>query len=125
MSENKAKLEVTNEEERELTPEEKKRLEKEKKKQERYWRSMITRDEALQLATAVAREEVKKLVSVIREPLRADLVQSLAVVEVLKDKGLVKDDDEFQTYLDRIVEKLENQREEEGGGDGERGEKQD
>lgn len=120
MSEEKnASLEVSEGKERELTEQEKKKLEKEKKKQERYWKSMITREEALSLATAVAREEVQRLVSIIREPIRADLVQSLAVVEVLKAKGLVKDDEEFEDYLDIIVKRLE---EEQPEGEGDKGE---
>lgn len=114
---NKPKLEIPGQEKKELTPAELKKSEKERKREERYWNSMITRKEALELARGTARKEVSELVEIIRDPMRAGLVQSLAITELLKDKGLTKNDAEFQKYIDKVVKDLEKYPEGEGGKD--------
>ena len=94
--------------------------EKERKRLEQYGRTMVTRAEAHQIATYAANTEVQGFAEFIREPLRVNLIQAMAIIELLKDKGLIKDDAEFQTYLDKVAVKLmeeseaDDKREEEG-----------
>lgn len=111
MTEKQVELNVT-EEPQELSP-------KEKKKLENYSRSMITRGEAYNLSRSVAVEEVGQLANFLRDPLRANMVQSMAIIELLTDKGIIESDDHFQIYLDRVADKVQAEAEKEGEASGE------
>jgi len=116
MTEQKASLEVTEGNEVELTEVEKKKLEKknakEKKKMEQYARTMVTRAEAHQIAEFTANQEVAGFAEFIREPLRANLVQTMALIELLKAKGIIESDEEFQSFLDLVADKLKEEEKE-------------
>ena len=118
MSENKAELNV---EETELTPEEQKKAdkkaEKERKKLEQYSKSMISRGEAYQMSKSIAAEEVGFLAEFMREPLSTNIVQTMALVDLLVAKGLITLP-EFESQLEKTQEKIAKQQEagaEDGG----------
>lgn len=107
-----ANLEVVSAEaEVKVDPKEAKRLARQQEKQEAkrkaYAKGMITRVEAFQIAQQAAKEAVDSFAEFIREPLRANLVQSMALTEMMMDKGIIVDADEFQAYLNKIQERLD------------------
>jgi hypothetical protein len=100
--------------EKELTPAEKKKAEKEAKKLKQYAQSMITRQEAWSMAKDVANEEVGQLANFIREPLRANLVQTMALVELLIDRGVFTKGT-FDEYLNKLATRVEEEAKKELG----------
>jgi len=105
MEENKVNLEVTEESTVE-TPQEKKKREKEEAKLKRYANEMITRGEAWQMSKSIAVEEAGHVANFFREPVKASVVQVMALVKLLTDKGIVESEEEFQKYLDLVQEEI-------------------
>lgn len=120
---NEAKLELKP---TELTKEEQKRiqrkLEKEEKKKREYMNSMVTRAEAYSASERIAEQKIRQFSEFTLEPLRANLIQTLALIDFLKDKGIIESDEEFQKYLDKVAERAMEQHQE-GDTNGKEGEK--
>lgn len=102
------KNELTKEEQRKLQ----RKKEREEKKMREYMNSMIRRSEAFSLAEKIADQKVGQLAEFIRDPLRANLIQTLALIDFLKDKGIIESDEEFQKYLDKVAERAMEQHKE-------------
>lgn len=105
------KNELTKEEQRKLQ----RKREREEKKMREYMNSMIRRSEAFSMAEKIADRKVEQLAEFIRDPLRVNLVQTMAVIELLMDKGIIESQDEFQKYLDKIADALQQEGDSDGG----------
>lgn len=97
--------ELTKEELKKLKQEERKR-EKERKKIEQYYRTLATRGEVIEISKRIVTQEVKEVAEFYREPVRVNIMQTMALIELLKEKGIIESDEEFQKYIDKIAEKL-------------------
>jgi hypothetical protein len=92
-----------------------KQAEKDRKKQEQYWRSMINRLEAHQIAQDYAMSQVKKYhAEVVKDALTGVIATNLALVELLKDSGIIKSDEQLTEYLEKVRVKAEAQETQEG-----------
>lgn len=107
------KVEIVNEQQ--VDEKEAKRLarkaEKEAKRQREYANSMITRAEAYTVAQEFAKRETQALAEFLREPLQVNLVQTMALVDILVAKGVFTQE-EFQESLNKVAEKLQAQAQE-------------
>ncbi|MNW28286.1 hypothetical protein D3C74_51080 [compost metagenome] len=83
-----------------------KRLDREEQAKKNYARSMVTRAEAFSIAEQMANKEVNTFADFIRDPIRAAVVQAMALTDLLIDKGIINNNDEFQVYLDKVQDKL-------------------
>lgn len=83
----------------------------EQKKFERMARKIPNRSEVVALIDAALNERMKVVpeLSVVMQSLAA---QNLALVSLLIDKGIVKDQEEVQKYFDQVVQELEESKEE-------------
>lgn len=107
--------------ERDLTTNEKKQLERELKRLKDFRNGMITRAEAFELAQQSAEDAVRGLQAFMLSPLRTNMIHSMAVAELLMDKGIVTKD-EFQTFIDRVTASVNQKVEGENNGKEESGE---
>jgi hypothetical protein len=108
----KPELSVT---EAELTPVEKKKQEKEQAKLKKIANTMVTRQEAYQMAQKIAVDEVGHLAEFIRDPLRVNMIQTMALVELLLEKGVIASQAEFEAALIKVSDKVQQQAEAEKG----------
>jgi hypothetical protein len=111
---------VEQEASKELSKWEQKKLQKQKEKEEArqkaYANSMISRAEAYQMASQIAMQQVQQLSDILRDPIRANLAHTMAVIELLKDKGIIKDEGELNNYYSKVLQavlKPEEEREQE------------
>ncbi len=102
MNENQANLEIKEEAPKVETSKEKRKREKEELKMKNYANGMISRGEAYQMAKSIAVEEAGHVANFFREPVKASVVQVMALVRMLTDKGIIESEEEFQKYLDLI-----------------------
>jgi len=89
----------------------KKKADKEAEKLKKVANGMISRQEAYQMSRAVANEEVGQLANFIRDPLRVNMIQTMALVELLIDKGVIESESAFQVYLERVSDKVQEEAE--------------
>lgn len=92
----------------------KKQQEKMDKQKRDYANGMISRAEAFAMGQELARNEIQSFAEFVREPLHVNLVQTMALVDLMMEKGLFTEV-EFQASLEKVSEKLQAQGEEQIG----------
>lgn len=85
----------------------KKQKEKEEKRIKDYQNSMITRLEASELSRRISTNITNQLADFLREPMRDSMVQTMALTELLKAKGIIENDEELQKYIEEVYKKLQ------------------
>lgn len=75
---------------------------KDKKKLQREANTMVTRAEAIEIARAMAVDEVGQFAEFMREPMTSSVVQAMAIAEVLIDKGIITKDEIEDKYMEVI-----------------------
>lgn len=96
------------EQNKELTEKQRQKAEEQHKK---FMKSMISREEAMNLAKNESRKIGQTVSEFLKEPLMAGLVQTLALAELLKDKGITTDE-ELQKYIGIIDQRVRDRQEE-------------
>jgi hypothetical protein len=95
---------------KQITPKQQKQfqrqMEKEEQRRKAYANGMATRAEAYSMAKEIAQQHVMELSELLRDPIRANLAQTMAVIELLKDKGIIKDEDELNGYYAKVLQAL-------------------
>jgi hypothetical protein len=108
MNENKAKLDVKEQSE-ELSPKERKleerRAAKEEKRLKDYYGSMIPRGEAIQMMNQIAKQTADGLGDMLREPIRTNIISNMALSDLLKDKGIITEEEHLEA-MNKIATQL-------------------
>jgi len=112
MNKEQAKLavqEAVEKQEKELTKAELRKLAKKATKKEedekKFMNSMITRAEALQLINKFSAEAAQSIGEMLREPIRTNLIASMALADILKEKGIITEEEHILS-MNKIAEDM-------------------
>lgn len=109
--------------EKTLSKSEQRKAEKKAQKQaaeiKKIENTMVTRKEAYVIAEKVVTEHIQAVGELIREPLRTNLIATMALAEILKEKGIITEEEHIVS-MQRIAEDMNASIEnvQEGGEDG-------
>lgn len=108
---------------KELTKAEQRKQEKlaakEAADKKRIENTMVSRKEAYTIAELVSREQAQVVGEMIREPLRTNLIATMAIAEILKEKGIITEEEHLES-MQKIAADMQASLEnvQEGGEDG-------
>lgn len=99
--------------------------ERNEQRSKKYMKTLVTREEALELAKGVAREVVTQLMQAQQGAIRANIVHTYAVVDLLVEKEIISNRDELQPYINKVVAQVNDIEDEENGQEGQQTEGSD
>lgn len=112
MNKEKAKLavqEAVESQEKELSKKEVQQLAKKAEKKEKedkdFINGMIRRGEALQLMDKISRQAAESIGEMLREPIRTNLISNMALSDLLKEKGIITEEEHLDA-MNKIVEQM-------------------